>query len=142
MKRLSVKSTRQLIAALVLLAWAFALAHLALEHGGEFVGSHFDAAAHDGRSGDEGDAPADGHHHHDLGAVTSAQLAKSVEQQLPAPQWTPLYDQLVARLAAVLRDMDATRERSMIGDSPPDERAFGWLLDCHTALPVRGPSLA
>ena len=141
MKRLSVKSTRQLIAALMLLAWAFAGAHVALEHGGELAGSHFDAAAHDEHDDDDGPVPADGHHHHDLGAVTSAQFAKSVEQ-LSAPQWTPLYDQLIAQLAAMLRDAGEVRERSVIGDSPPDERASGWLLDCHTALPVRGPSLA
>ncbi len=126
----------------MLFAWVVVGAHLSITHGGELFGSHFDAASHDGHDDDDGPAPADGHHHHDLGAVTSAQVAKSVEQQIPAPLWTPLYDQLVAQLAVVLREMEAARERSPIGDSPPDERASGWLLDCHTALPVRGPSLA
>ena len=119
----------------MLFAWVVVGAHLSIAHGGELFGSHFDVASHEGHHHDQ---PADGHHHHDLGAATSAQFAKSGEQPLFVPRWTAL----CGLPAATPREMDAAREWSPMGISPPDERASGWLLDCHTALPVRGPSLA
>ena len=128
----------------MLLAGIFAGAHVALEHGGDSGASHFDADSHVGYHDDDegGPAPTEGHHHHDLGAVPSAQFEKSVAKRLFAPRWTLLYGRLVARVAAMPRETGVVQERSLIGDSPPDERAFGCLLDCHTAHPVRGPSAA
>ena len=134
-----VKLFLQLIAALTLLAWLGAGVHVALAHGGEGFGVEVHGEQHH----DDDDAPGESdHHHHDLGAVTSAAFAKSAEKQLLAPQWIPLLGEVIAQLAAMLHSTDAVRERTLIGDSPPDERASGWLLVCQTALQVRGPSLA
>lgn len=137
-----VKLTRQLIAALMLIAWLFAGAHVAVEHGGEAFGFHSDEAAHgEHHHDDDHDAPGDSdHHRHDLGAVTSATFTKSAEKQILAPQWVPLFSQFVAHLAAMLHGTEL--EQTLIDDAPPDERASGWLLVCQTALQVRGPSLA
>ena len=122
----------------MLLAWLCAGAHVTLEHGGEAFGE----AVHGEHHNDDESVPGDdNHHHHDLGAVTAAQFAKSSEQQLLAPQWVPIYDRLGAELSALLRGTDAQHEHSVVGDSPPDERASGWLFVVQTALPVRGPSL-
>ena len=124
----------------MLLAWLSAGVHVASEHGGESFGFHADEAAHgEHHHDDDHDAPGDSdHHHHDIGVA----FAKSAEKQLLAPQWIPLLGEVIAQLSAMLRSTDAVRERTLIGDSPPDERASGWLLVCQTALQVRGPSLA
>ncbi len=132
-----VKFVHQLIAALTLLAWLGAGVHVALEHGGEGFGLYSDESAHgEPHHDDDGDSD---HHHHDLGAVTSEVAAKSAEKQILAPQWVPLLGQFVAHLASMLHG--TAQERTLIADSPPDERASGWLLVCQTALQVRGPSL-
>ena len=123
----------------MLLAWLFAGAHVAMEHGGEELGEAMHGAHHH----DDDDAPGDGnHHHHDLGPTTAAQFTKSAGQQILAPQWVPIYDRFLAGVAALLRKMETIHEHPIVCDSPPDERASGWLLLCQTALPVRGPSLA
>lgn len=137
-----VKFTRQLIAALVVLAWLCAGAHVALEHGGKVFGSHFDAAEHGEHHHGDAPAPGDNEHHHELGVITVAQFAKTSAQQLLAPQWVPIYDRLLAELAALRRGVDVPHEHSVVGDSPPDTRMSGWLFVVQTALQVRGPSLA
>ena len=126
----------------MLLAWLGAGAHIALEHGGEVFGAHFDAAEHGDHHHDDAPPPGEDKHHHDLGAVTTTQFAKAAEQQLLAPQWVPIYDRLLAELAALLRGADVPHEHSVVGDSPPDSRMSGWLFVVQTALQVRGPSLA
>ena len=136
-----VKLSRQLIAALMLLAWLCAGAHVALEHGGDGFGSHPGEAVHGGHHHDEEPAPDEDDHHHDLGAVTAAQFAKSAGQERLAPQWVPIYERLAAELAASQGGADARHKHSVVGDSPPDTRMSGWLLVVQTALPVRGPSL-
>ncbi len=136
-----VKVFRPLIAALMLLAWLQASAHLALEHGGDGFGSQLANVLHVGHAHEPEPAPGDDdHHHHNLGALTRAPFGKSCAQQLLAPLWVPLYDCLLAELAAALRETDAAHQHSTAGDSPPDQRASGWLLVVRTALPVRGPS--
>ena len=138
-----VKFVRQLIAAFMLLAWLCVGAHVALEHGGETLGTHIGEAEHGDHHHDDEPAPGDGeHHHHDLGVVNAAQFSKSADQQFLAPQWVPVYDRLLAELAALLRGADAPHEHSVVGDSPPDTRMSGWLFVVQTALQVRGPSLA
>ena len=131
------KLFHQLIAALTLLAWLGAGVHVAVEH----VGEGFGMAAHGEHhhDDDDDDAPGDSdHHHHEIGVA----FAKSAEKQLLAPHWIPLLGEVIAQLSSILRSSEAARERTLIGDSPPDERASGWLLVCQTALQVRGPSLA
>ena len=137
-----VKLSRQLIAALMLFAWLCAGAHVTLKHGGEEFGSHIGEAEHGGHHHDEEPAPGEDDHHHDLGAVMASQFAKAAEQQFLTPQWVPICDRLVAQLAALLREVDARHEHSVVGDSPPDTRTSGWLFVVQTARPVRGPSLA
>ena len=136
-----VKRSHPLIAALMLLAWLCAGAHVALEHGGGGFGSHPGEAVHGGHHHDEEPAPDADEHHHDLGTVTASQFTKSAGQQLLAPHWVPIYARLVAELAASQRGADARHAHSVVGDSPPDTRMSGWLLVVQTALPVRGPSL-
>jgi hypothetical protein len=137
-----VKLSRQLITALMLLAWLCAGAHVALEHGGDVFGSHVDSAEHGHHHHHDGaPVPSEDGHHHDLGATTTAQFSKAAEQQFLAPQWVPIYDHLLAELAALLRGVGVPHEHSVVGDSPPDTRMFGWLYVVHTALQVRGPSL-
>ncbi len=135
----SLKPSRHLIAALMLLAWVIMSGHVALEHGGAGRGMHVAAALHGGQHHDEEPAPAEDHHH-ELGAVTVTQFTKAAEKQLLAPTWQPLYDQLVAELAALLRSVDGGRP--VLVDLQSDGRASGWLFVVQTALPVRGPSLA
>jgi hypothetical protein len=142
-----VKLTSQIFAALMLLAWLWAGAHLVLEHGGEALGVHLGEDMHhdhhdDDHHHDDCPAPQDeDEHHHDLAATNAGPLVKSSEQQVFAPQWVPLFERLTAELVALLRGIDLEHEHSVIGDSPPDERAFGWLFVVQTARPVRGPSL-
>ena len=124
----------------MLLAWLHASAHVALEHGGETLISHLVAARH--HDHDDESAPIDGEsQQHDLGEVTAAQFTKSAEHQSLVPHWVPLYDRLIVEVAEMLRARDSLHEHSFAGESPPDERASGWLLVVRTAHPVRGPSL-
>jgi hypothetical protein len=125
-----------------LLAWLCAGAHVTLEHGGETFGSHIGEAVHGDHHHNDEPAPGDSDdHHHDIGVVI-AQFAKASDQQLLAPHWVPVFDRLLAELAALLRGADARHEHSVVGESPPDTRMSGWLFVVQTARPVRGPSLA
>lgn len=130
-----VKLLRPLLAALMLVAWFVTGTHMVLEHGGDWHG----AAAHEDPADDDSDS--DHAHHHDLATVL---LGKGVAvpklAAMPSPEMP---------LAAVFSVAVAGPElpvllaaRGIIGDSPPDARAAGWLLAAHTARPVRGPSLA
>jgi hypothetical protein len=142
LKGFAVLRAHQVLALLTLIGWLFAIGHICVPYCGAADGGvrHAAAGHHDDHGGD---APEqDGHHHHDLRAATAAQFTKSSEQQLLAPQWVPIYDRLVAELAALLRRTDALHERSTLGDLPPDTRMSGWLFVVQTARPVRGPSLA
>ncbi len=67
---------------------------------------------------------------------------KSADQKALAPVWVPLFDGLSERVADLLREGREPRLLRTREHSPPDERAFGWLLVSQTALRVRGPSLA
>ena len=69
---------------------------------------------------------------------------KSAEHKTLAPVWVPLFDVLEERFADMMREGREGREPRLFRTcehAPPDERAFGWLLVCQTAHPVRGPSL-
>jgi hypothetical protein len=57
------------------------------------------------------------------------------------PAWLPLYHALVQCMIAEMHEVYVPRLLSILEHSPPDARASGWLLVCHSALPVRGPSL-
>lgn len=136
----TVKFARQTLAALVLSVWTLVIGHVALEHcaamnGGCIVAcqAHTDGC-HDGEP--EGDA-----HHHHLTTFASAPLAKTVDPKI-ASAWVSADRALTERLLEVLRASVAPRLAPASWASPPDERTAGWLLVCHTARPVRGPSLA
>ena len=138
------RTHKRLIAFLLLLGWLFATGHVALQHGGVANGGAHHALVGDGDDDDHDDdaPPQDSHHHHhDLTVVGDGKVAKC-EQTVLAPVWLPLCDALIARLAAALRDASEPRLLPGPEHSPPDQRAFGWLLACRSALPVRGPSLA
>lgn len=137
----SLKPHRTFLAALMLFAWLFAGAHMALEHGGGWSVCDDASSLHDGHD-DHDSPPADGHHHHDLGAVLAGKAITAQESQFAMQPWTPLASQLLAQFTALLRHAEVPHAPSNFGKSPPDERASGWLLVSHTALPVRGPSLA
>ncbi len=81
-------------------------------------------------------APRHDSHLHDLTAA-----AQAVRSVIATTVWVPLCDMLVERLAAMLREAAEPRSGIGLGDSAHDQRASGWLLVCHTAHPVRGPSL-
>jgi hypothetical protein len=136
-----VKLGRHIFAMLLLLAWLSAGVHLAIEHGGVPFCAHFEETMHGAQHHDHGSEPAEAcDNHHDFGAITAAKLAKVLTKQLLATQSNRLCDCLLAELAAALDRNNAEILRSTVGDSPPDERASGWLLVVQTALPVRGPS--
>lgn len=125
----------------MIVAWLSAGAHMAQEHGGNWsvcdeVSSHPDG--HD----DHDSVPENGHHHHDPGTVRAGKVIAAQDMRFAAPLHTPFTDQLLAQFTALLRHAEAPHATSTFGKSPPDERASGWLLVSHTALPVRGPSLA
>ena len=127
----------------MVLAWLFAGAHIAVEHGGDGIISHLSEAFHGHHHHDEEPVPAeDGHHHHDFGTEIVSQISKSSGQQVAAAAWISLYEGLKAELAALLHESDVCAEHSVVGDSPPDTRRSGWLFVVQTARPVRGPSLA
>ncbi len=135
----------RIFALLTLLGWLFAAGHVALEHGGVADGgAHhalFGGADDDGHDDDA--PPQDGeHHHHDFSALSAGQWMKSAEHKALAPVWVPLFDVLAERIADMLREGREPRLLRRREHAPPDERAFGWLLVCQTALPVRGPSLS
>ena len=74
--------------------------------------------------------------------MDGGQWMKSVELKALSPVWVPLFDILAERLAETQREDREPRLLPTREHAPPDEREFGWLLVCQTALPVRGPSLA
>jgi hypothetical protein len=134
-----VKHSRPLIAALMLLAWLSAGAHVALEFGGMNFGAHIGEATHEPGHHDHHDGDG-GHHHHDLGTAARTQFAKTSDERLPAPHWTPVFDRLLIEWDAMLRSAAAERPSLARTDAPPDERMTGWLFTVRTALQVRGPA--
>jgi hypothetical protein len=139
----TVSNACRVIAVFLLIGWLFAIGHLVIEHGSLAVGAgHQDEAGHQGGHPHGGTEHDGDHHHHDLTALASAQFGKAFEQKNLAPVWVPLYRALLDRLAAIPPEANVQPGRFDSGDSPPDERASGWLLVVHTALQVRGPSLA
>lgn len=130
-----VKLLRPLLAALMLVAWCVTGAHMVLEHGGNWHG----AAAHEEPADDHSDS--DHAHHHDLATVLLGKgLAVPKLNALAMPE-QPLAAACCATVAG-LEVPEPLAARGIIGDSPPDARASGWLHVTHTARPVRGPSLA
>ena len=128
---------------LTFLGWLFATGHVAFEHQGiAAVGVLQQAVAEQDHHDDAPDHDGD-HHDHGLTAFVSGQFAKTAELKVLAPVWVPLFDALVARLAAMIREAESENARGVaeFEMSPPDERSSGWLLVVQTALPVRGPSL-
>lgn len=86
----------------------------------------------------EGEPEGEGHHHH-FTAFASSPLAKLLALKVPM-QWVA-WDWVVAeRGQEMLRAAVVLRVAVVSWESPPDERAAGWLLVCRTARPVRGPS--
>jgi hypothetical protein len=55
-------------------------------------------------------------------------------------QWLSLDRWWTERRLASLRANSEAEADPASWESPPDERAAGWLLVCHTARPARGPS--
>ena len=138
------RALHRILAFLTLLGWLFATGHVALEHGGVADGGAHHAlfgGADDDDHDDDGPAQDEEHHHHDFSALNDAQWMKSAEHKALAPVWMPLFDVLVERFADMLREGREPRLFRTCEHAPPDERAFGWLLVCQTAHPVRGPSL-
>ena len=140
----AVRSFNRVFALLTLLAWLFATGHVALRHGGVADGGvHHELMGGADNDDHDDDAPAqDGeHHHHDLSVMNGGQWMKSAAHKTLAPVWVPLFDVLAEQLTAILREGREPRLLLSHEHAPPDERAFGWLLVCRTAHPVRGPSL-
>ena len=132
----------RVLALLTFLGWLFATGHVAFEHRGMVAAGglqHEVGVEHDHHE-DGPDHDGD-HHDHDLTAFAAGQFAKTAELKVLAPVWVPLFDALVARLAATMREAENGRGFVEFENSPPDERLSGWLLVVQTALPVRGPSL-
>lgn len=117
----------------MLVAWFVTGAHMLLEHGGDWHG----AAAHEEPADDHSDS--DHAHHHDLATVL---LGRGMTVQkldaVSAPELAPVVVLSVAVFKPELPEPVVAR--GIVGDSPPDARAAGWLLVLHTARPVRGPS--
>ena len=140
----AVRSFSRVFALLTLLGWLFATWHVVSRHGGVADGGvHHalpDSADDDDHHHDA--PPQDGeHHHHDFSVMDEGQWMKSAEYNTVTPAWVPLFDMFVERFADTLREGREPRLLPKFGHAPPDERGFGWLLVCQTALPVRGPSL-
>ena len=141
----TVRAFCRVFALLTLLGWLFATGHVALRHGGVADGGvHHElmGGADDDDHDDDAPAQEGEHHHHDLSVMDGGQWMKSAEHKTLAPVWVPLFDVLVERFAEMLREGRELRLPRTREHAPPDERAFGWLLVCQTAHPVRGPSLA
>ena len=141
---LAVRSFSRVLALLTLLGWLFATGHVALRHGGVADGGAHHAMLGGADDDHDDDAPAQGdeHHHHDLSVMDGGQWMKLAEHKALAPVWVPLIDILAERLAERQQEDCEPRLLPRSEHAPPDGRAFGWLLVCQTALPVRGPSLA
>lgn len=105
-----------------------------------------DADAHEHESGGhQGDT---NEHEHDLtGAATCATAVSPSSQMMHelvnSTVWIPLLEAWTEQAAEVrLREAEnAARGYAESVKWSSDDRAEGWLLDCHTARPVRGPSL-
>ena len=141
----AVRSFSRVFALLTLLGWLFATWHVVSRHGGVADGGMHhalpDRADDDDHHHDA--PPQDGeHHHHELSVMDGGQWMKSAEHRTLAPVWVPLFDVLAERFADMLRKGREPHLLRLHEHAPPDERGFGWLLVCQTAVPVRGPSLA
>ena len=140
----------RIFALLTLLTWLFAAGHVALEHGGVADGGaqHALLGCVNGGDHDDGGPAQDGEHHqhHDLTALGDTQRLKSAEQKALAPAWVPISISICEALAMRLADLFGEKcgpcLRRAHECAPADERAFGWLLVCRVAHPVRGPSVA
>ena len=140
------RSFSRVFGLLTLLGWLFATGHVASRHEGIADGGAHHALTDRADDDDhDDDAPAQNgehHHHHDLSVSDGGQWMKSAEHKTLVPVWVSLLDALAEQLTAMLREGREPRLPLTREHSPPDERAFGWLLVCQTAHPVRGPSLA
>src|SRR5688572_12587276 len=132
---------RRVTAALILFGWLYAIGHIGIEHGvvTQSGWSHgavdhcCDAHHHHGHHG-----PEHGHEH-DLTGLAAGASTNPVGQPALFPFFAVL---TVAWMADELAPhVEVKVSHGPTGESPPDERSFGWLFDCHTALTVRGPSL-
>jgi hypothetical protein len=133
-----VKSSRSLLAALVLSVWVLALGHVALEHCAAMSGGCAVACAPSAGHDHHDEHGSDGHHH--FTPLASSPFAKVVDVKLPVA-WMAGAPSLGERLLEALRASAEPRGLAGSWESPPDERTTGWLLVCRTARPVRGPSL-
>ena len=140
--RFAVRLPHRIFALLTLLGWFFAAGHVFLSHGGTADGgaTQARAAEHGDNDDHDGNAPEHDGHHHDLTPYAPGQSAKTLELKALAPVLVPLCDTVAARLTAQARVAQDARRTFDFGESPPDERAFGWLFVVQTARPVRGPS--
>jgi len=139
-----VRPLNRAFAFFTLLAWLCAAGHVALMHGGSTdypVHPSFSGAADDDDHDRDTPSRDREHHHHDLTGLDAAQWVKSADHKALAPVWLPLCNVFVERLTATLSEVSDVRTFLPLERSPPDARASGWLLVCHSALPVRGPSL-
>ena len=143
--RSAVRPLLRIFSLLTLLGWLFAAGHVASEHAGVADGGarHAMLGCEDGADHDDHGPEHDGEHHqhHDLTALGAGPRLKSVEDRALAPVWMLPSEVLSALLADMFAERCETRLPETRDGSPPDERAFGWLLDCTTARPVRGPSV-
>lgn len=137
-----VKLVRQVIAALMLVFWISASAHLALEHGGATFGVQLAGLSHDHSDGHHHGETDEEHHHHNLGAVTHAQIKKGNERPLLIPAWQPIAELFLDQLRLAAGESARLPIFGSDGRAELDHRWSGWLLVARTALPVRGPSLA
>ena len=135
------KFARQYLAALVLSVWLLALGHVALEHCAAMNGGCVVACQSHTEGCHEGTPEGEEHHHHHLTAFATSPLAKLLDLKMPL-LWRSFDQMLAERLAEILRTSVAPNAALASWESPPDERAAGWLFVCQTARPVRGPSLA
>lgn len=120
-----------------------AVGHVAIEH---CVAMHGVVACHahiDGCQEGEPEGEGDGHHHHHqhFTALASWSVAKALDLKVPV-LWVSFDCGLTERLLEIMRVSAEPHAMLASWESPPDERAAGWLLTVRTALPVRGPSLA
>ena len=131
------KFARQCLAALVLSVWLLALGHVALEHCAVMNGGCVVACQSHTGGGHEGDE----HPHHHLTAFASSPLGKVLAWKMPL-LWRSFDQMLAEQWSEISRASLEPRAALASWESPPDERAAGWLFVCQTARPVRGPSLA
>lgn len=136
------RSLREFIAALVLVAWLAAGVHVTIEHGCDPFELSGDASASGANHVDLGDGPENSDEHfHDLGAIT-ATLSAAPGQRLSRAEFTSVSHGSAGVIALIHSQANGLGPVWTNGDSPPDQRSFGWLFVVQTALQVRGPSLS